>query len=63
MMSDVFWVSLALVLVLEGFFPAVSPNLYRRMVQLMSEKDDAGLRRIGLVMMGLGAVIIYFVKP
>ena len=61
-MGDIFWVSLALVLVLEGFFPAVSPALYRRMVQLMSEKDDAGLRRIGLVMMGLGAVIIYLVK-
>ena len=61
-MNDVFWVALALVLVLEGLFPAISPTLYRRMVQLMSEKDDAGLRRIGLVMMGLGAVIIYLVK-
>ena len=62
-MSDVFWISLALVLVLEGFFPAISPRLYRRMVQMMSEKDDAGLRRIGLVMMAVGAVIIYLVRP
>lgn len=62
-MSDVFWISLALVLVLEGFFPAISPTLYRRMVQMMSEKDDAGLRRIGLVMMAVGAVIIYLLKP
>ena len=61
-MNDVFWVALALVMVLEGLIPAISPTLYRRMVQLMSEKDDAGLRRIGLVMMGLGAAIIYFVK-
>ena len=61
-MNNVFWVALALVLVLEGLIPAISPTLYRRMVQLMSEKDDAGLRTIGLVMMGLGAVIIYFVK-
>jgi uncharacterized protein YjeT (DUF2065 family) len=61
-MSNVFWVSLALVLVLEGLFPAISPTLYRRMVQMMSEKDDAVLRRIGLVMMGIGAIIIVLVK-
>lgn len=61
-MSNVFWVSLALVLVLEGLFPAISPTLYRRMVQMMSEKDDAALRRIGLVMMGIGAAIIVLVK-
>jgi len=61
-MSNVFWVSLGLVLVLEGLFPAISPTLYRRMVQMMSEKDDAVLRRIGLVMMGIGAAIIVLVK-
>ncbi len=61
-MSNVFWVSLALVLVLEGLFPAISPTLYRRMVQMMSEKDDAVLRRIGLVMMVIGAIIIVVVK-
>ena len=61
-MSDVFWVSLALVLVLEGLFPAISPTLYRQMVRMMSEKDDGALRRIGLVMMGIGAVIIMLVK-
>ncbi len=61
-MGDVFWVSLALVLVLEGLLPAVNPALYRRMVQMISERDDGSMRRIGLVMMALGAVIIYLVK-
>ena len=61
-MSNDFWVSLALVFVLEGLFPAISPRLYRQMVQMMSEKDDASLRRIGLVMMGIGAIIIVLVK-
>jgi uncharacterized protein YjeT (DUF2065 family) len=61
-MSDVFWVSLALVLVLEGLFPALSPRVYRQMVQMMSEKNDSSLRRIGLVMMGIGAIIIVLIK-
>ncbi|MEJ2390186.1 MAG: DUF2065 domain-containing protein [Gammaproteobacteria bacterium] len=58
-MAKIIWTALGLVLVLEGLFPALSPNAYRRMVQMMSERDDRSLRRIGLVMMIAGALLIY----
>ncbi len=61
-MSDIIWVAFGLMLVFEGLLPAVNPRLYRRMVQLMNERDDAGLRSTGLIMMAIGAVIIYIVK-
>jgi len=58
-MAKIFWLALGLVLILEGLFPALNPNAYRRMVQMMSERDDRTLRLIGLVMLVLGAVLIY----
>jgi len=61
-MDNVYWIALALVLVLEGLFPAISPSAYRRMIQMMSEKDDRSLRIIGLLMMGAGALLIYILK-
>lgn len=61
-MENVYWIALALVLVLEGLFPAISPSGYRRMIQMMGEKDDRSLRIIGLLMMGTGALLIYILK-
>jgi len=58
-MAKIFWLALGLVLILEGLFPALNPHAYRRMVQLMSERDDRTLRLIGLVMLVLGAILIY----
>jgi len=58
-MAKIFWLALGLVLVIEGLFPTLNPHGYRRMVQMMSERDDRTLRLIGLVMMIAGAVLIY----
>lgn len=58
-MGKIIWLALGLVLVFEGLFPALSPTAYRRMVQMMSERDDRSLRRIGLIMMIAGALLIY----
>jgi len=58
-MTKVIWLALGLVLVIEGFLPALNPGLYRRMVQMMGERDDRTLRMIGLVMMIAGALLIY----
>lgn len=58
-MANIVWLAIGLVLVLEGLFPALSPAAYRRMVQMMSERDDRSLRLIGLAMMIIGAVLIY----
>ena len=61
-MENVYWIALALVLVVEGLFPAISPSNYRRMIQMMNEKDDRTLRIIGLLMMGVGALLIFLLK-
>lgn len=61
-MTTELWIACALVLVIEGMLPALNPKLYRRMVQLMSERDDRSLRIFGLVMMILGAIIVFIVK-
>ncbi len=56
------WIALALVLVVEGLLPALNPRGYRRMVQLLGTKDDRAIRVMGLVLMILGAIGIYFLK-
>ncbi|MBI1422890.1 MAG: DUF2065 family protein [Gammaproteobacteria bacterium] len=58
-MAKVFWLALGLVMVIEGLFPALNPRAYRRMVQMMSERDDRTLRLIGLAIMIAGAFLIY----
>ena len=61
-MDNIFWIVLGLVLVVEGLMPAVNPRAYRRMVQMLSERDDRSLRVIGLVMMIIGALLVYTLK-
>lgn len=61
-MGNVYWIALALVLVFEGLFPAIAPGMYRRMMHAMSEKDERSLRLMGLLMMGVGALLVYLLK-
>ena len=61
-MDNILWIVLGLVLVVEGLMPAVNPRAYRRMVQMLSERDDRSLRTIGLVMMIIGALLVYILK-
>ena len=58
-MTKILWLAFGLVLVIEGLLPALNPGIYRRMVQMMGERDDRTLRIIGLVMMIAGAFLIY----
>jgi len=58
-MTKELWLALGLVLVIEGLIPALNPRGYRRMVQLMNERDDSTLRLIGLAMLIAGALLIY----
>ena len=61
-MNDILWIAFALFLVFEGLIPAINPQLYRQLVQLISEQDDKPMRIIGFSMIVLGAVIIFIVK-
>lgn len=52
-------VALALVLVIEGILPFVSPQSYRRTVEQLGKLPDQSLRTFGLMMMVFGVVLLY----
>jgi uncharacterized protein YjeT (DUF2065 family) len=57
-----FWAALALVLVLEGLIPFVSPGGYRSMVQQMASMPDQILRYVGLGLIAAGVIALYLVR-
>ena len=61
MLSDL-WAALALVLVIEGLLPALSPKAYRRMMLAMTQMDERSIRITGLVSMIAGALFLYLIK-
>ena len=56
------WVALALLLVIEGLLPALSPGTFRRYLTTMMQMDERSLRISGLVSMAIGAVLLYLLK-
>jgi len=56
------WVALALLLVLEGIWPFLSPQGMRRMMLTLVQQDDRALRISGLISMIAGVVLLYFVN-
>ncbi|MCP3666352.1 MAG: DUF2065 domain-containing protein [Gammaproteobacteria bacterium] len=54
-------IALALVMVIEGLLPFLSPGTVRNMVKAISEMDDHALRISGLISMVLGVVMLYLV--
>jgi uncharacterized protein YjeT (DUF2065 family) len=56
------WAALALVLVIEGIFPFVSPGGWRRMFAKLLELQDGQLRFFGLCAIVLGLVLLFFLN-
>ena len=60
-----FWqvlpVAIALVFIIEGMLPYISPNRWRAMLALAAQMDDRLIRTIGLGSMLFGVVILYVV--
>jgi uncharacterized protein YjeT (DUF2065 family) len=54
--------ALALVMVIEGMVPFLSPQAVRRMLETMSQLDDRTLRVTGFVSMLCGVVMLYLVR-
>ncbi|MFT5483148.1 MAG: hypothetical protein ACI9GW_001804 [Halieaceae bacterium] len=54
-------VALALVLVIEGIVPFLSPGRWRRLVQQLAETDDRTMRAVGLMSMLAGLGLLYLV--
>ena len=46
--SDAFWLAMALVLVIEGLFPFLSPGGWRRMFAKILQLGDGQIRFFGL---------------
>jgi uncharacterized protein YjeT (DUF2065 family) len=61
-MWDALFSALALVFVLEGILPFLSPSLWRRTLQMMLEQSDTALRVMGLLSMLVGVILLYWVR-
>ena len=61
-----FWqvlpVALALVLVIEGLLPFISPRRWRQMVATVAQLEDRLIRNAGLGSMLLGLALLYWVQ-
>jgi len=57
-----FWAALALVMVIEGMLPFVSPKGMRSAWQQMAQMDDRTLRIAGLVSMIAGLLVLGLVR-
>lgn len=54
--------ALALVLVIEGLMPFLSPAGFRRTMEQVSRIPDRTLRTIGLASMAVGVGLLYVVR-
>jgi len=54
--------ALALVLVIEGIMPFISPKGWRDTMLQASQLEDKTLRTIGFVSMLIGAVLLYVMR-
>jgi uncharacterized protein len=58
---DVF-VAIALVLIIEGIWPFLSPDGFRRVLLMMATEDKRSLRVAGFVSMVSGVGLLYLVN-
>lgn len=54
--------AIALVLVLEGILPFLTPDGMRKVMVQMASMDDRSLRISGLVSMVAGLTLLYFIR-
>jgi uncharacterized protein YjeT (DUF2065 family) len=57
--SDTFWLAMALVLVIEGLYPFLSPQGWRQMFQQILQLSDGQLRFFGMCSILAGALLIW----
>lgn len=57
--STSFWAALALVLVIEGLFPLISPQGWRRMFAQLLRLEDGQIRFFGLCSIGIGLLCLF----
>jgi uncharacterized protein YjeT (DUF2065 family) len=57
--SDTFWTALALVLVIEGLMPFISPGGWRRMFTQIMQMTDGQIRFFGLLSIVGGLLMLW----
>lgn len=62
MMWNDLWAALALMLVIEGLVPFLSPDILRRMLASVAQLDDRSVRIAGLISMLCGVALLYLVR-
>ncbi len=60
--STTFWLAMALVLIVEGFMPFVSPATWRKTFLQVLQLDDGQLRFFGLCSLMAGVVLIWWLS-
>jgi uncharacterized protein YjeT (DUF2065 family) len=53
--------AIALVIVIEGLLPAISPTAYRKAVAQLSMLPDKSIRYTGLALMLVGVILLHIV--
>lgn len=59
---QIYIVALGLVLVVEGILPFISPGRYRRFLKKMFDQSESAIRKMGLVMLVLGMIVIVIMQ-
>jgi len=60
--STTFWLAMALVLVIEGFMPFMSPATWRKTFLQILQLSDGQLRFFGLVSLLSGLALIWWLS-
>jgi hypothetical protein len=53
--------AIALVFIIEGMLPFISPDRWRKLLAMADQMEDRVIRNIGLVSMVFGVIILYLV--
>ena len=56
------WIALALLLILEGVIPFLSPEMVRKALAAIHQLTDSQLRFAGLTSMLTGVVLLYIIN-
>ena len=54
--------AIALILIIEGIIPFLSPGGMRRTLDRLSKLSDGALRFMGLTLMVIGCLLLYIVR-
>lgn len=56
------WIALALLLIVEGIFPFLSPDGVRKALAAIHQLSDSQLRFAGMTSMLIGVVLLYLIN-